>query len=110
MSIIINLLLNALAVIISAYILPGVHVDGFVTAVIVAVILGIANAILKPILIFLTLPINIMTLGLLTFVINGCIILLVSAVVPGFTVNNIWWAILFSIILSLVNGFLSKLK
>jgi putative membrane protein len=107
---IISLLLNAVAVVITAYILPGVHVESFITAIVVAVILGIANAILKPILFVLTLPVNVLTLGLFTFILNGFIILLVSALVPGFKVNGLLWAILFSIILSLVNGFLSTLK
>lgn len=110
MNALISLLLNAVAVVITAYLLPGVKVSDFLTAVVVAVVLGIVNAILKPILFILTLPVNILTLGLFTFILNGFVILLVSAVVPGFKVNGLLWAILFSIILSLVNGFLSALK
>ncbi len=110
MGILINLLLSAIAVIIAAYILPGVKVENFLTALVVAVVLGIASAVLKPILIVLTLPINLLTLGLFTFVINGIIILLVSAIVPGFKVNGLLWAIIFSIVLSLVNWFISFLK
>jgi len=106
----ISLLLNAVAVVITAYILPGVHVDSFLTAIVVAIVLGIVNIFLKPILIILTLPVNILTLGLFTLVINGFIILLVSAVVPGFRVGGFGWAILFSIILSIVSWFLSSLK
>jgi len=107
MQAIINLVLSALAVIISAYILPGVKVDNFLTAIVVAIVLGIINAIIKPILVILTLPINIVTLGLFTFVINGIVILLVSAIVPGFRVDGFVWAILFSLVLSIVNGVLS---
>jgi len=107
---IIQLLLSALAVIISAYILPGVKVDSFFTALVVAVMLAIANAIIKPILIILTLPINILTLGLLTFVLNGFIILLVSALVPGFKVQGLLWAIIFSIVLSLVSSIISTIR
>lgn len=110
MQIIINLLLNAVAVVIAAYILPGVQVQNFLTAIVVAVILGVLNGVLKPILVILTLPVNILTLGLFTFVINGLVVLLVSAFVPGFRVNGLLWAILFSIVLSLVNTFLSSLK
>ena len=110
MNALISLLLNAVAVVITAYILPGVHVDSFLTAIVVAIVLGIVNIFLKPILIILTLPVNILTLGLFTLVINGFIILLVSAVVPGFRVGGFGWAILFSIILSIVSWFLSSLK
>jgi putative membrane protein len=109
MSIIVNLLLSAIAVVITAYILPGVHVNTFLTAIVVAVILGIANAIIKPILLILTLPVNILTLGLFTFVVNGLIVLLVSVLVRGFVVDGLLWAILFSIILSIVNWFISSL-
>lgn len=110
MQIIINLLLSALAVMVSAYVLPGVRVDSFFTAIVVSVALGVINAIIKPVLLLLTLPINILTLGIFTFVINGIIILLVSALVPGFKVHGILWAILFSIVLSIVNWFISSLK
>lgn len=110
MQAIINLVLSALAVLIAAYILPGVHVNNFWTAIVVAVVLGILNAIIKPILLVLTLPITILTLGLFTFVVNGIVILLVSAVVPGFRVDGFLWAILFSLVLSLVNGIISAIK
>ncbi len=110
MNALIGLLLNAVAVVITAYLLPGVQVQSFLTAIVVAVVLGVVNAVLKPILFILTLPVNILTLGLFTFILNGIIILLVSAVVPGFRVNGLLWAILFSIILSLINGFISALK
>lgn len=110
MNALIGLVLNAVAVVITAYLLPGVQVQSFLTAIVVAVVLGLVNAVLKPILFILTLPVNILTLGLFTFILNGIIILLVSAVVPGFRVNGLLWAILFSIILSLINGFISALK
>lgn len=101
-----NLIVSGLAVLIASYLLPGVKVNGYFTALIVAVILGIVNAILKPILIIITLPINILTLGLFTFVINALMIKLVAAFVPGFSVAGFWWALLFSLVLSLVNSFL----
>src|SRR3989338_1475300 len=108
MSILINWLISALAIIITAYILPGVHISGFGTALIAAIALGILNAFIKPVLLLLTLPINIFTLGLFTFVINAFIILLVSNLVSGFKVDGFWWALLFSIILSIVNSFFTK--
>ncbi len=109
MQLIVNLLINGFAVFVVAYLLPGVHVDSFFTAVIVAIVLGVVNAFLKPLLLLLTLPINILTLGLFTLIINGLLILLTSAFVPGFTVRNIGWAIIFSIVLALVNSVLHAL-
>lgn len=109
MSVVMNLLINALAVFVTAYILPGVKVDSFITAVIVAVVLAVVNALLKPIIILLTLPINIITLGLFTFIINGLLILLVSNIVKGFSVENILWAIIFSLVVSIVNSVLHGL-
>ncbi|MDD2744988.1 MAG: phage holin family protein [Candidatus Gracilibacteria bacterium] len=104
MNTIISLVISALAVIVTAYLLPGVTVAGFIPALLVAIVLGVLNAFVKPILLFLTLPINIVTIGLFTFVINAIIIILVSKIVPGFKVDGFWWALLFSIILSVVNG------
>lgn len=109
MNILINWLISTLAIIITAYILPGVHISGFGTALITALAFGILNAFIKPILILLTLPVNILTLGLFTFVINALIILLVSNLVSGFKVDGFWWALLFSIILSIVNSFLHQI-
>lgn len=106
----IDLLVSALAVFITSYILPGVRLDNFITAIIVAVLLGLVNAIIKPILIFLTLPVTIVTLGLFTFVINALMILLVDSLVEGFSVANFWWALLFSLIFSIVSSFLRSLK
>ncbi|EKE27396.1 MAG: hypothetical protein ACD_3C00213G0005 [uncultured bacterium (gcode 4)] len=103
MSIIINLLISALAVIITAYLLPWVVVSGFITALLVAIVLWIVNTFIKPLILLLTLPINILTIWLFTFVINALLILLVSEIVPWFRVNGFWWALLFSIVLSLVN-------
>jgi putative membrane protein len=105
-SFIISLLISAVAVVITAYILPGVEVKSFGPALWAALLIGFLNAFIKPIMILLTLPITIITLGLFLLVINALLILLVSAIVPGFKVNGLLWAILFSIVLSLVNGLL----
>ncbi|KKT72487.1 MAG: hypothetical protein UW69_C0091G0008 [Microgenomates group bacterium GW2011_GWA2_44_7] len=110
MRLIANLLINSLAVFISAYILPGVKVDSFLTAFIVAIVLGVVNAFVKPVLVFFTLPVTILTLGLFILIINALMILLVSALVPGFRVDNLGWAILFSVVLSLVSWFLHSLE
>jgi len=105
MNLIFNWLLNAVAIMVTAYILPGVHVAGFMVALILAVILGIINAVLRPILLILTLPINVLTLGLFTFVINGFLIIIAASFVRGFSVDSFWWALAFSLVLSLVNRF-----
>lgn len=102
MTFILKLLLAAAAVLLSAYILPGVHVDSFLTALIVALVLAVFNAILKPILIILTIPITILTLGLFLLVINAIIILLTDFFIAGFVVDGFWWALIFSIILSII--------
>ena len=104
-----HLFLSALAVFVTARILPGVKLDGYVTALVVAVVLGVANAVLRPILLVLTLPINIMTLGLFTFVIIGGMVELVSWLVPGFQVAGFGWALVFAFVLWVINGFFSLL-
>jgi len=105
LNIIIHWLVASAAFLVTAYILPGVTVTSFGTAVIAAGLLGIINAVIRPILIFLTLPITVITMGLFLFVINALIILGISEIVEGFGVANFWWALLFSIILSLINSF-----
>lgn len=109
MNILLTILLSTLAVVVSSYILPGVEVDGFFTALVVAIVLGVVNAFLKPILVLLTMPITLLTFGLFVFVINAVLILLVDAVVPGFTVQGFWWALIFGLVLSLLNSFLNSL-
>lgn len=91
-----------------SYLLSGIEIDSFWTAIVVAIVLAILNAIIKPLLIILTLPITILTLGLFLFVINALIILLASHFVPGFRVDGFWWALLFSLLLSLVTSILYK--
>jgi len=102
--IIINLILGAVAVLISAYVLPGVHVDGFFTALVAAVLLSVVNTFIKPLIVILTLPINILTLGLFSLVINALMVMIVSAIVPGFEVDGLLWAFIFSVVLSLVSA------
>jgi putative membrane protein len=109
MKLLLKLLLNAVAVLVLAEILKGVAIDNYITAIIVAVVLSILNLIVKPILVILTLPITIMTLGLFLFIINACIILLADKLIDGFSVNNIWWAVLFSILLSILQSLLHSM-
>jgi putative membrane protein len=106
---IIQFLLNGVAVVLASYLLSGVHVNGYLDALIVAVVLTVANWIVKPILIVLTIPLTIATLGLFLLAINAIIILIVDWLVPGFYVVNFWWALAFSIILSIINWFFSDI-
>jgi len=110
MKILAHLLISAVAVFAAAHILPGVTVDGFGTAVVVAIVLGLVNALLRPLLLFLTLPLNILTLGLFTFVIIGGLVQLTAALVPGFHVASFWWALAFALVLSLINSVLHGLE
>lgn len=89
-----------------SYILNGVHIDSFWAAIVFAIVLAILNAIVKPILILLTLPITLFTFGLFLFVINAGIILLTAEFVKGFRVDGFWWALLFSLLLSVITSVL----
>ncbi|MDX1271404.1 phage holin family protein [Bizionia paragorgiae] len=106
MKLIVRLLLSALAVVVLANILNGVSVDGYVTAIIVALVLSILNLFVKPILVILTLPITILTLGLFLIIVNALVILLADNLISGFAVDGIWWAVLFSILLSVLQSLL----
>lgn len=106
MGIIVRILINALAVAITAYLLPNVQLDSFLTAILVAVVLGVINTFIKPIITILTLPINLLTLGLFTLIINGVFVLLASNIVAGFTVTGFLWAIIFSVVLSIISSIL----
>lgn len=106
MHFIVGLIVQSLAVIITARFLPGVHIDGYVTALTVAVALALVNMLIKPLLLLLTLPLTIVTLGLFALVINGILVLLVSQFVPGFRVDGLLTAIIFSLILAVVGAVL----
>ncbi len=106
MGVLIHLVLETVAVFVAANVLSGVIVDSWMTALVVAVVLGIVNMFIKPIINILALPINLLTLGLFSIIVNGLLILLVASLVPGFQVAGILWAIIFSLVLSLINWFL----
>ncbi len=106
MNLLIRLLINALAVFIIAHLLGGVEVNGYVGAIIVALVLAILNLFVKPILIIFTLPVTILTLGLFLLVINAMIILLADKLIDGFGVNGFWTALIFSILLSILQSIL----
>jgi putative membrane protein len=104
-----NVLLSAVAVLAAAHLLPGVSEDSFGTALTAAIALGLVNAVIRPILLILTLPLNLMTLGLFTLVIIALCVLLVARVVPGFHVSGILSALAFSFLLWVINGFFNSL-
>ena len=89
---------------VSQYILPGIHVDSFITGIMVALLLGLFNATIKPVLVILTLPITVVTLGFFLLVINVFVINLTAGFLDGFTVDGFWWAVIFSFVLSFVTS------
>jgi len=106
--IIIRWLILTAAIMLTAFLLEGIQVNGFFSALAAAAILGILNAIFRPVLILLTLPINILTLGLFTFVINGLLLMMASCSISGFKVSGFWAAFFGSIIISIVSWILSS--
>jgi putative membrane protein len=110
MNFIIRFLLNGLAIFLTAYILDGVDVEGYGTALIAALILSIVNAVVKPLLIVLTIPVSVLTLGLFLLVINALMIMLADYLVNGFDVDGFWWALLCSLILSIFNSIFDDLS
>ena len=102
MKFLVQLIVSALAVIITSLLLPGVQINSVFTAILVAAVLALLNMVVKPLLVVLTIPITVFTLGFFLLIINAAIILLTSYIVPGFLVNGFWTALLFSIILSIV--------
>ncbi|UCD88928.1 MAG: phage holin family protein [Desulfobacterales bacterium] len=106
--IVIRWLVLTFSIIASAYLLDGIQVSGFISAFFAAAILGILNAFFRPILFILTLPINILSLGFFTFVINAAMLLMVSGVIPGFEVKGFWTAVFGSLFISLVSWALNS--
>src|SRR5258708_7533256 len=110
MNILLRWILNAVAIIAAAYIVPGTFISGFSTALLVALVLGLLNVFIKPILIIFTLPITILTLGLFMFVINTFLILLTSRIVSGFFISDFWHGLLFSLVFSIIASIFSALE
>ncbi len=109
MKFILNILISAVAVLFTAWLLPGVQVTDFLSALLVAVVLAFLNTVVKPILTILTIPITFFTLGFFLLVINAGMIILASRLIPEFHVSGFWWALLFSLILSLVTSILNSI-
>ncbi|HRH25665.1 MAG TPA: phage holin family protein [Parcubacteria group bacterium] len=108
MKILIHLLLSALAIFVTAYLLPGVDVDTWATYFILAVVLGAINIFIKPILTLLTLPLSIITLGLFSIVLNALMVMLADKIVPGFSVDGFVSALLFGLVLGVVSFVFKK--
>ena len=105
MRILSHILISSLAVLIAAHLLPGASVDSFGAAVAVAIILGIVNASLSPLLLLLTLTVNALTLAVFTFATTGLLVMLTAKLVPGFHVASFWGALIFALMLSGINAF-----
>ncbi len=109
MHIVLRLVFGTIAVLVAEYLLPGVSVNGVVTALVVAVVIALLNILLKPILVLLSLPVTILTLGLFLVVINGIIIYTTDLLIDGFEVASFWWALAFGLVIGLVNTVLNAL-
>ncbi len=110
MKFLISLIFSALAVFAAGYIVPGVQVDGFVTALVVALVLGLVNATVGMLLKMLTAPLNWLTLGLVSLVINVLMVLLVDNFISGFSTNGFWAAAIFALVLAIIQAFLGVRK
>lgn len=110
MKTLVNIFFTTLFVMLIAHFMPGVHVDSFMTALLVALVLGLLNIFVKPILVLFTLPVTILTLGLFLLVINAIIILITDALVDGFAIANFWNALLFSLVLSFCQSVVSAIQ
>ena len=99
----IRLLMNAFALVLMTHLVPGIHLTGFISAIIAALVLGLVNMLVRPILSFLTIPFQLLTLGLFTLVINGAMLALTSTLVPGFTISSFSSAFIGSLVLSIIS-------
>ena len=104
-----KLLITSVAIMLAGYLLPGIHVNTFWTALLVALVLSFLNLFLKPLMVLLTIPFTIVTFGLFLLVINALIIMIAGAWVKGFVVDGFWWAMIFSILLSVISSILEKI-
>ena len=106
--ILVRWLILTVAIMLTAYLMDGIEVKGFGSAIAAAAILGVLNAFFRPILLILTLPINVLTLGLFTFIINALLLMMASGVISGFVVRGFWTAVFGSLLISVVSWLLSS--
>jgi putative membrane protein len=109
LSLLIALVVNVAALMATAYLLPGFDIDNWTTAIVAAIILGAVNTFIRPIFLFLTAPLNLLTLGLFTFVVNAIMLWLVTLIVPGFVINGVLNAVIAAIVLAVISTILSHL-
>ncbi|AZG10958.1 phage holin family protein [Pigmentiphaga sp. H8] len=102
-------LLNAVALLVVAYLLPGITVASFGSALIAALVLGLLNSLVKPVLVLLTLPITVVTLGLFLIVLNALLFWFAGSILKGFQVSGFWWAVIGALLYSLISGLLSAI-
>ena len=102
-------LLNAVALLVVAYLLPGITVASFGSALVAALVLGLLNSLVKPVLVLLTLPITVVTLGLFLIVLNALLFWFAGSILKGFQVNGFWWAVIGALLYSLISGLLSAI-
>jgi len=105
----VKILISSLAVLVTAWLLPGVSVDNYLIAILVAAVLAFLNSVVKPLFILFTLPVTVVTLGLFLLAINAIIILLADYIVDGFEVRSFFWALIFSLVLSIVTSIFERL-
>lgn len=110
MKFLIQLLINAAVIYLGAMLLPGVEVASTWTAIVVAIVLGLLNTFVRPLLVILTIPITIVTLGLFLLVINALMIQCADYFISGFSVANFWWALIFGLLITIVNSFFKESK
>lgn len=108
MSMIVGWALNAVSLLVLAWLIPAIQVAGFGTALVVALVLGLLNAVIRPVLILLTLPVNLLTLGLFTLVINGFLFWFAAQILDDFSVRSFGWAVLGAIVYSLISAAISS--
>lgn len=102
-----HILVTAIALAVAAYLLPGLHIDSWMSLAVAALVLGFVNAIVRPVLVLITLPITLLTLGLFYFVVNGIAFGLAAALVPGFEIDSFGWAMLGAIVVGLASWYVS---
>ena len=101
-----NLLINTLSIFAVAYVLSGIQVETFATALILAVVMAVLNVTLKPLLILITIPLTVITLGLFLLVVNVLVLYAAAALIDGFVIAGFWWALAFSLLVTFVNSIL----
>lgn len=103
-SFLVKIILGGISVLIAEFFLSGIHIDSWVTGFLLAAILILINLTIKPLMIVLTLPLTLITFGLFLLVINALVIMLADKIIPGFQVDGFWWALLFAVVLSIINS------